>query len=227
MKERHETRVRSLGRKHPLKKEGNPLQYSCLENSTDRGTRWATVHGVTELAMTEHERTQLTIPTKEFAFHSIMLLSLSSITPSSKQSSTVPSTFGSLTEGTIQWGGSQDPLITSLRFNLFSLHSSTSLRCLSSPGFVLTQILIGWNPRSYFFHHLAIPTKRTNVFLSGASQISRIPISDPISRNDSSRRHRLAKPGSVTRLLLKPREGESVPSSPFELRDVLAARCSK
>ena len=25
---------------------GNPLQYSCLGNSTDRGTWWATVHGV-------------------------------------------------------------------------------------------------------------------------------------------------------------------------------------
>ena len=24
----------------------NPLQYSCLENSTDRGTWWSTVHGV-------------------------------------------------------------------------------------------------------------------------------------------------------------------------------------
>ena len=24
---------------------GNPLQYSCLENSMDRGTWWATVHG--------------------------------------------------------------------------------------------------------------------------------------------------------------------------------------
>ena len=27
---------------------GNPLQYSCLENSTDRGACWATVHGVTK-----------------------------------------------------------------------------------------------------------------------------------------------------------------------------------
>ena len=27
---------------------GNPLQYSCLENPMDRGTWWATVHGVTE-----------------------------------------------------------------------------------------------------------------------------------------------------------------------------------
>ena len=27
---------------------GNPLQYSCLENSMDGGTWWATVHGVTK-----------------------------------------------------------------------------------------------------------------------------------------------------------------------------------
>jgi len=27
---------------------GNPLQYSCLENALDRGAWWATVHGVTK-----------------------------------------------------------------------------------------------------------------------------------------------------------------------------------
>ena len=27
---------------------GNPLQYSCLENSVDRGDCWATVHRVTK-----------------------------------------------------------------------------------------------------------------------------------------------------------------------------------
>ena len=27
---------------------GNSLQYSCLENSIDRGAWWDTVHGVTE-----------------------------------------------------------------------------------------------------------------------------------------------------------------------------------
>ena len=33
---------------------GNPLQYSFLENPMDRGTWWATVHGVAkELDMTE------------------------------------------------------------------------------------------------------------------------------------------------------------------------------
>ena len=28
--------------------QGNPLQYSCLENRTDRGTWWAAVHGVAQ-----------------------------------------------------------------------------------------------------------------------------------------------------------------------------------
>ena len=32
---------------------GNPLQYFCLENPMVRGVYWATVYGVTELAMTE------------------------------------------------------------------------------------------------------------------------------------------------------------------------------
>ena len=27
---------------------GNPLQYACLENPTDRGAWWATAHGVAE-----------------------------------------------------------------------------------------------------------------------------------------------------------------------------------
>ena len=32
---------RSFGEGH-----GNPIQYSCLENSMDRGAWWATVHGL-------------------------------------------------------------------------------------------------------------------------------------------------------------------------------------
>ena len=32
---------------------GNPLQYYCLENPMDGGAWWTTVHGVTELDMTE------------------------------------------------------------------------------------------------------------------------------------------------------------------------------
>ena len=29
-------------------RNGNPLQYSCLENLVDRGARWAAVHGVAQ-----------------------------------------------------------------------------------------------------------------------------------------------------------------------------------
>jgi len=36
-----------LGR-YPRERNGNPLQYSCLENSMDRGAWWATVHGITK-----------------------------------------------------------------------------------------------------------------------------------------------------------------------------------
>ena len=39
--------VSELG-KSPGERNGYPLQYSCLENSMDRGTWWATVHGVTK-----------------------------------------------------------------------------------------------------------------------------------------------------------------------------------
>ena len=41
----------------PGEGNGNPLQYSCLENSTtDREAWWATAHGVTkESDMTEHQ----------------------------------------------------------------------------------------------------------------------------------------------------------------------------
>jgi len=38
--------ISGLGRS--LAGENNPLQYSCLENSMDRGAWWATVHGVTK-----------------------------------------------------------------------------------------------------------------------------------------------------------------------------------
>ena len=34
---------RSIGRGN-----GNPFQYSCLENSMDRGAWWAAVHGITK-----------------------------------------------------------------------------------------------------------------------------------------------------------------------------------
>ena len=35
-------------KRYPGEGSGYPLQYSCLENSTERGAWWATVHGVTK-----------------------------------------------------------------------------------------------------------------------------------------------------------------------------------
>ena len=32
---------------------GNPLQYSCLENPVDRGAWWAAIYGVAQSDMTE------------------------------------------------------------------------------------------------------------------------------------------------------------------------------
>ena len=43
--------VQSLGQEDsPGEGNGNPLQYSCLENPTDKGVRWAVVHGVARVA---------------------------------------------------------------------------------------------------------------------------------------------------------------------------------
>ena len=44
---------------------GNPLQYSCLENHMDRGAWWAAVHGVAR------SRTQLSNFTFTFHFHAL------------------------------------------------------------------------------------------------------------------------------------------------------------
>ena len=50
--------IRDMGsisgsRRSPGEGNGNPLQYSCLENPMDREAWWATVHRVTESDMTE------------------------------------------------------------------------------------------------------------------------------------------------------------------------------
>ena len=45
--------------------DGTPLQYSCLENPTDRGAWWAAVHGIAK------SRTRLSNFTMTFHFHAL------------------------------------------------------------------------------------------------------------------------------------------------------------
>ena len=53
--------IPGLGRS-PGEGDGNPFQYSCLENPMDRGAWWATVHGVTKswTRLNTHSQTLLT-----------------------------------------------------------------------------------------------------------------------------------------------------------------------
>ena len=62
-----ETWVRPPGREDsPGEGNGNPLQYSCLENLMDGEDWWATVHGVAK------SRTQLSDFTFTFTFNKII-----------------------------------------------------------------------------------------------------------------------------------------------------------
>ena len=54
----------------PGEGNGNPLQYSCLENPMDGGAWWATVHGV------EKSRTQMSDLTFNFLFKDTCIVGL-------------------------------------------------------------------------------------------------------------------------------------------------------
>ena len=58
----------------PGEGNGSPLQYSCLENPMDRGTWWATVHGVTKTV--GHDLVTEQLENCDFSLFLILLLSL-------------------------------------------------------------------------------------------------------------------------------------------------------
>ena len=51
------TQVQSLGQEGPLRRKWQPLQYSCLENSLDRVSWWATDHGGLKKSDTTEKQT--------------------------------------------------------------------------------------------------------------------------------------------------------------------------
>ena len=48
MQKKYKGKKLGLSVQHAGEGNGNPLQYSCLENPVDRGTWWAAVHGVAQ-----------------------------------------------------------------------------------------------------------------------------------------------------------------------------------
>ena len=74
--------VPGLGR-FPGVGNGNPLQYSCLENSMDRKAWWATVHEVAKSWTRPNNQHTYTIPYKSFSLHlkpRVLLLPIKSYT---------------------------------------------------------------------------------------------------------------------------------------------------
>ena len=86
-----ETTVPSLGwEDSPGEGNGNPLQYSCLENPMDGGAWWATVHGVTK------SRTRLSDFTFTFSYVGPVSCVFTSWVPSGLTSS--PSVVAAITD---------------------------------------------------------------------------------------------------------------------------------
>ena len=58
-----ETQVQSLGQEE----NGNPLQYSCLGNSMDRGVWWATLYG----SQKRHDLVTIQLGNHSFSQHAL------------------------------------------------------------------------------------------------------------------------------------------------------------
>ena len=60
---------------------GNPLQYSCLENPMDRGTWWATVHGVakSQTRLSDYTHTHTHTHRYEWSYYRFLVWGLFSV----------------------------------------------------------------------------------------------------------------------------------------------------
>ena len=100
---------------------GNPLQYSCLENPMDGGAWWAAVHGVAK------SRTRLSDFTFTFHFHA---LEKDMATPSSVLACRIPGTGEAgrlLSTGSHRVGHNWHDLAAFVKINIFEYKTSISL----------------------------------------------------------------------------------------------------
>ena len=63
----------------PGEGNGNPLQYSCLENPMDGGAWWATVHGVAKSQTRLSDLTNLTLATIQLLFLGTLCLPVNEV----------------------------------------------------------------------------------------------------------------------------------------------------
>ena len=126
----------------PGEGNGNPFQDSCLENSMDRGARWATVHGVTR---SEHIQTWAFKPqlTKEPASDCSQMEEFKApiITPSGKTCKVREQSWEEMCR--FQTRGKSSSKLKWLYFSFYAetLNLFTHVRILSClPWFLLTEI---------------------------------------------------------------------------------------
>ena len=124
------------GREYPGEGNGNPLQYSCLENHMDRGAWLAAVHGVTK------SRIQLSDFTFTFHFHAL-----------EKEMATHSSVLAWRTPGTREPDGLRSMGLHRVGHNWRDLAAAAAAASLSSEvtGRVITQIL--WLHMTEFLFH--------------------------------------------------------------------------
>ena len=92
--------IPSLGRS-PGEGNGNPLQYSCLENSMDGGAWWTTVHGVAKSRTRLSDFTTFTMPVSSTRVCVCVLVTQSCLTLCGPMDCSLP---GSSDHGILQAG---------------------------------------------------------------------------------------------------------------------------
>ena len=117
--------IPGLGRS-PREGNGNPLQYSCLENSMDRGAWWATIHG------TRKELDTVEGLTLSLSLHSIVREKICKFSCTSQGR-----TFGTI------WKSQRENM--KIAHNPLAYSWQLSFSSVSFESCLLVIVLTGWN----------------------------------------------------------------------------------